>query len=241
MPYAPDLAHIHDAGHGDVARHAATAVLDTLRQNRASAGLIVDLGCGSGIAAEFWGRAGYDVLGIDVSPAMIERARRRAPRAEFRVGSFLDADIPPCAAVTSIGECFSYLFDATRADARLQRLFRRVHAALAPGGLFMFDVVTPGRVSGGGPRQSYRLADDWAVLVTAEEDRERRVLTRHITSFRRVGDHYRRAGETHRLRLLDPREVADRLRRVGFRVRRLRGYGEFVFPRGVAGFLARKR
>jgi SAM-dependent methyltransferase len=239
--YAPDLAWIHDAGHGEFARHAATAVLDILRRRGMPGGLIVDLGCGSGIAAEQWCAAGYDVLGIDLSPAMIDLARRRAPRAEFRVSSFLDAEIPPCVAVTAIGECFSYLFDRTRADRRLDRLFVRVYESLQPGGLFTFDVVTPGRVPGGGPRQLHRLGDDWAVLVTAEEDRNRRLLTRHITSFRRVGQQYRRDGESHRQRLFDPRELADRLRHVGFRVRRLRGYGEFKFPRGVAGFLARKR
>jgi SAM-dependent methyltransferase len=112
--YSPDLAFIHDTGHGDCARHAAAMVLDLLRVRGTSSGLIVDVGCGSGIAAEIWGRAGYEVLGIDLSPAMIDLARRRAPRAEFRVGSFLDADIPPCAAVTAIGECFSFLFDGAR-------------------------------------------------------------------------------------------------------------------------------
>jgi SAM-dependent methyltransferase len=240
-PYAPDLACIHDAGHGDVARHAATAMLDALRQRGMSGGRIVDLGCGSGIAAEQWCAAGYDVLGIDLSPAMIDLARRRAPRAEFRVGSFLDVEIPPCVAVTAIGECFSYLFDSARTDRRLDRLFVRVYESLPPGGLFLFDVVTPGRVPGGGPRQLHRVGDDWAVLVTAEEDRNRRLLTRHITSFRKVGDSYRRDSEVHRQRLFDPRELTARLRRVGFRVRRLRGYREFRFPRGVAGFLARKR
>jgi hypothetical protein len=103
----------------------------------------------------------------------------------------------------------------------------------------MFDVVTPGRVPGDGPRQSYRLADDWAVLVTAEESIKRRLITRHIASFRRSGAHYHRNDETHRQRLFDSRDLAERLRRVGFRVRRLRGYGEFMFPPGVAGFLAR--
>jgi SAM-dependent methyltransferase len=240
-PYAPDLAWIHDAGHGEFARHAATEVQNILRRRGMPGGLIVDLGCGSGIAAEQWSRAGYDVLGIDLSLAMIDIARRRAPQAEFRVGSFLDAEIPSCVAVASIGECFSYLFDGARAEQRLNRLFRRIHAALQPGGVFVFDVVTPGRVPGGGPRQQHRLGDDWAVLVTAEEDRRRRVLTRHITSFRRVGESYRRDSEVHRQRLFDPQELADRLRRVGFRVRRLCGYGEFSFPRGVAGLLARKR
>lgn len=237
--YAPDLAFIHDTGYCDCAHYAATTVLDLLRKSGASTGLIVDLGCGSGIAAEIWSRAGYDVLGIDLSPAMIDLARRRAPQAQFHVGSFLDANIPPCVAVAAIGECFSYVFDNARSDQRLARLFHRVYNALPPGGVFLFDVVTPGRVPGGGPRQLFRLADDWAVLVTAEERVERRLLTRHITSFRRNGAHYHRHCETHRQRLFDPRDLAERLRHVGFRVCRLRGYGEFLFPPGVAGFLAR--
>ena len=41
------------------------------------------------------------------------------------------------------------------------------------------------------------------MLVTSEEDRRHRLLTRRITSFRRVGDLYRRDQEVHRQRLLD--------------------------------------
>jgi hypothetical protein len=78
------------------------------------------------------------------------------------------------------------------------------------------------------------------VLVTAEEDRGRALLTRHITSFRKVGELYRRDHEVHRLRLFRWSELAGPLREVGFRVRRLAGYGEMRFAPGLAGFLARK-
>ena len=40
------------------------------------------------------------------------------------------------------------------------------------------------------------------MLVTNEEDRRHRFLTRRITSFRRVGDLYRRDQEVHRQRLI---------------------------------------
>jgi SAM-dependent methyltransferase len=109
----------------------------------------VDLGCGSGLWAEELARARYRVLGIDISEAMIEIARRRVSDAEFRVGSLFEAEIPPCVAVTSLGEVLNYLFDPNNDGQRLVGLFRCVYSALAPGGVFVFDVAEPGQVARG--------------------------------------------------------------------------------------------
>lgn len=142
-------------------------------------------------------------------------------------------------AVTAIGEIFNYLFDRRNTPPRLEKLFRRVHEALSPGGLFVFDVAVPGR-AGGGRRRGYTLGDDWACLVEAEEDTRTKTLTRRITSFRKVGPTYRRDQEVHRLRLYDRDELLAQLRDVGFRVRTVRAYGESKFPQGYVGFVARK-
>jgi SAM-dependent methyltransferase len=238
--YREDLAYIHDVGFGHFAKSAAPVVLKLLRQHRKTGGLVVDLGCGSGILARELCDAGYRVLGFDLSPAMIEIARGRAPDADFRVGSFLKAKLPRCVAVTAIGEILNYLFDRQNTARAPGRLFRRIHDALDAGGLFVFDVATPGRVTGSGPQRTYREDGDWAVLVEAEEDKQRRVLSRRITSFRRVGEFYRRDLEVHRLRLLEPSQIARQLRAAGFRVHSLSGYGQFKFPVGLTGFVASK-
>jgi hypothetical protein len=65
-------------------------------------------------------------------------------------------------------------------------------------------------------------------------------LTRRITTFRKVGEHYRRADEVHRLRLYRATDIAIELRRVGFRVRRTRSYGRYRLPRAHVAFIARK-
>lgn len=238
--YRKDLAYIHDAGHGDFARRAAPALLRLFRQQRLRRGLVIDLGCGSGIWAQALCEAGYEVLGIDLSEAMIALSRKRVPDGQFRQESHFKAVLPPCIAVTALGECFNYLFDRHHANRKLAKLFRRIYDALSPGGLLVFDAAGPGRVRGFGPQRSYREGDDWAVLVTAREDREQRLLTRRITSFRRIGKLYRREEEIHRLRLLAPAELARQLRTIGFRVRILSGYGSLRFAPGHAGFLARK-
>jgi SAM-dependent methyltransferase len=238
--YRPDLAYIHDAGYGGVARAAAAPLLAELRRRGPARGLVIDLGCGSGILSEQVAAAGYEVLGIDVSPAMLELARGRVPNGRFVVGSLFTAELPPCVAVAAVGEALNYLFDAGNTRRALERLFRRVAAALCPGGLFVGDAAGPGRVVGRGPVLRHAQGDDWAVLVRSEEDRRRRLLTRDITSFRKVGELYRRDREVHRQRLLPPEELATDLRAAGLRVRMLRGYGAHRFPPGVAGFLARK-
>src|SRR5215208_5558836 len=97
--YREDLAYIHDVGHGDFALQSAPGILEILARNGIRDGLVVDVGCGSGLWARELVEAGYRVVGIDISEAMIELSRSRVPEAEFRVESLFEADIPPCRAV----------------------------------------------------------------------------------------------------------------------------------------------
>jgi SAM-dependent methyltransferase len=238
--YREDLAYIHDAGYGAVARAGAAVLLGELRRRGPAPGLVIDLGCGSGILSERVAAAGYEVLGIDLSEDLLALARKRVSGGRFLRGSLWAAELPPCVAVAAVGEVVNYLFDGAGAGQGPRKLFRRVHDALPPGGPFLMDLAGPGRVPGAGRSRHWAEGEDWAVLVSAEEDRKRRVLTRQITSFRKVGESYRRDHEVHRQRLYPPAEVAALLRGAGFRVRVLRGYGEWRFPRGVTGFLARR-
>jgi SAM-dependent methyltransferase len=236
--YKDDLAYIHDTGFGDFARNSAPGLLKILRQAGITTGLVIDLGCGSGLWARELVNAGYDVLGIDISVAMIEIARRRVPQGEFHVGSLLKAKLPLCDAVTSLGECFNYLFDKNNSISELRKLFRRVYAVLKPGGLLIFDVAEPGR--GKGPRQKHKKGDDWAVMVEVDEDTSTNRLTRRITSFRRVGEQYERDEELHLLQLYRRSEIARELRDAGFRVRTVRAYGDQPMIEGCVGFVALK-
>jgi SAM-dependent methyltransferase len=182
--YSADLAHIHDAGFGHVAVNASVELLNRLSKSKSpSRGLVVDIGCGSGILAEAVSAAGYDVLGFDYSESMLALARKRAPRAEFRRESFIAAKLPPCIAIAAIGEVFNYLFDRRNRASRLRQVLRRMYEALVPGGLLLFDVATPGRVPGSTPVRGFSEGPGWSCLYTAEEDRRRKTLTRTITSF----------------------------------------------------------
>ena len=233
--YKEDLAYIHDSGHAEFALKSAPGILEILERSRIPGGLVVDLGCGSGLWAEQLTRACYQVLGIDISEAMIRIARTRAPAARFRIESLYKAKIPPCNAVTSISECLNYLFDSDNNTQALAHLFGRIFSALSPGGLFIFDIAEPGQDYA---TRGFSEGEDWAVLVEKQEQRGR--LIRRITSFRKIGKHYRRSDETHIQQLYKATDVARELRRAGFRVRTMRSYGDYDLPKAHRAFIARK-
>jgi len=236
--YADDLAYIHHAGFGDFARNAAPELLRILRRAGICGGRLVDLGCGSGIWGRAAQRAGFEVIGVDQSRAMIRLARRVSPRSRFHLGSIYDFQLPPCDAVSIIGEGLNYI-SPDAAPPPPARLFARVARALRPGGLFVFDVLV--REIGPINYPAWRSGEDWAVLVRVTEDRSRRRLQRHITTFRKVGSTFRRSEETHLVRLFARAGLERALRQAGFKVRVSRRYGKLrLGPRRLA-FVARKQ
>jgi SAM-dependent methyltransferase len=238
--YGDDVSYIHDRGFAWYAEEATPGILNVLRRHGIRQGLVVDLGCGSGHFLQQAMEAGYDAVGLDRSEAMIHQARRTAPGGSFFVADLRTAAIPRCAAVTSMGEVLSYVFAADARARALGRLFRRVFRALDPGGLFVFDVGAPGRELGGMPTRGHWLGPDWAVMVDAELDANTGRLTRHLVSFRKRGNSYRRTEEVHDLRLYHPDTIHNALTTAGFVSRQVRGFGQLRFRSGHIGFVACK-
>ena len=55
---------------------------------------VCDLGCGPGHVTRFLSQLGVDVLGVDISPAMVQVARRLNPGLTFQQGDMLDLQFP---------------------------------------------------------------------------------------------------------------------------------------------------
>jgi SAM-dependent methyltransferase len=237
--YKQDLASIHDVGYGDYALKSAPSILDVLAKKQIREGLIVDLGCGSRLSAFAFTEAGYRVLGVDLSESMIAIAQSRVPNAEFRVESLFQTDIPACNAVTAIGECLNYQFDVNNVQILVQ-LFQRIYNALAPGGVFIFDIAEPGQVTAENSTRGFTEGQDWIVLVEKEEDHEQAILIRRIITLRKMREGYRRDDEIHHLRLYQATEIAEVLQDVGFQVQVMYGYGEYNLPIAHVAFIADK-
>ncbi len=101
---------------------------------------IVDLGCGFGWFARFAaGEGAASVLGLDLSENMIARARRETAdeTVQYRIADLDQLDLPEASfdfAYSSLA--FHYVEDFTRLAAT-------VHAALVPGGDFVFTIEHP--------------------------------------------------------------------------------------------------
>ncbi|MFM1958745.1 MAG: hypothetical protein RL588_262 [Pseudomonadota bacterium] len=232
--YARDLAEIHAEGFGALGAAAAGFVRQALG-DRVAGARIVDIGCGAGALSAPLSEAGAEVWGLDLSPALLDIARRRAPRATFRQGSLHETDLPRADVVCAIGEVVNYLADPRAGEAGLADFLRSVAGALAPGGLLLFDAAAPGR----GASRSFTEGPGWAVGSISEE--EAGVLTRRITTFRETAGTWRRSEEVHRLALLARERVLEALEAAGFRAEALPGYGALALPAGLPAYRAIRR
>jgi SAM-dependent methyltransferase len=56
-------------------------------------GAVLDVGCGPGTVTAYLAERGVDASGVDLSPRMIEHARRLYPQCRLSVGSATDLDL----------------------------------------------------------------------------------------------------------------------------------------------------
>ncbi len=96
---------------------------------------LTDLGCGPGLYAARFHKAGARVTGIDQSERSIAYAKAQGlPNTDFRVGDYNMGAVPPADIVTLIyGDVCAMPRD------RRASLFQRIHSALPAGGVFVLD------------------------------------------------------------------------------------------------------
>ncbi|MEU7313014.1 class I SAM-dependent methyltransferase [Streptomyces sp. NPDC007083] len=138
---------------------------------------VLDLCCGPGVFTVPLARRGHDVTGVDLSPAMLDRARKRAADADAQI-THVRADArefeSPGAfdVVLNMFTSFGYFED----PADNARVLHRMYACLTPGGTLVLDVagkellarkVTPPKVVRRGEDlmvQTDTVLDEWARL-----------------------------------------------------------------------------
>ncbi|MEV0782283.1 methyltransferase domain-containing protein [Streptomyces sp. NPDC050423] len=98
---------------------------------RADGGLpVADLGCGPGHVTAYLDGLGLSVFGVDLSPRMVDIARRARPGLRFEVGSMGALDLPD----GELGGVVAWWSILHTPPGLLPELFAEFHRVLAPGG-----------------------------------------------------------------------------------------------------------
>lgn len=109
-----------------------------------AAGPVLEVACGTGRITLPIARQGVDIVGLDVSPAMIARARHNGAKAGLPV-EWIEQDCRDM----RLGRSFALIFSATNAMQHLLDIdsacafLRSARAALQPGGKLVLDVFNP--------------------------------------------------------------------------------------------------
>lgn len=96
-------------------------------------GPVGDLGCGTGRITTYLAAQGLDVFGIDLTPGMIEVARREYPELRFEVGSLFDLDLKDGELAAALAWYSLVHTPREQLPAAFAELFR----VLRPGGLLV--------------------------------------------------------------------------------------------------------
>ena len=115
-----------------------------LQEAQQAGGPVLELACGTGRLTIPIAQSRVEIVGLDVSPSMVEHARAKAHEANVQV-EWVEADCRSFA----LGRKFALIFLPFNSMqhlhdlASLEALFQCVRTHLADGGRFIFDVFNP--------------------------------------------------------------------------------------------------
>lgn len=201
----------------------------------------LELGCGSGYFCRSLTRAGYDMTGGDISPAMLTVAARKSREEGVNV-RFLQLDAQKLPAgekydfILAPNDCYNYL-----PQSALEAAFRRAAGALKKGGIFWPDISS-----------AYKLRCKVAnnILADDREDitylsfnslKEDRVETDVTLFVQRPDGAFARYDERHVQYIHETQDVRAALKQAGFEILSVEGHlGETCEESDRVNFICRK-
>jgi len=202
-------------------------------------GLVLELGCGSGLLTRYLVDAGHHVVATDASPSMLDLARQHAAgAAEIRQLVLPDGPLPDADAIVSIGHVLSYL----SSEADIEQALVSAADALRPGGVLAIDLcdLEWAEFRRDAPTVARR-GDDW-VIVTEYSIPSPDRFVREMTTFLPNPDGtWRRDDERHVNVMFDTSRIPALLTAHGVEATIGKTFGTEELPAGLVTVIGRRR
>jgi SAM-dependent methyltransferase len=235
--YRDDLALVHHRGFGFHAEACAPGILSLLEPVRQRHGLVLEIGCGSGLLTEQLVNAGHRVVASDASPAMLRLAQEVASGAEQVLRLTLPDDaVPEVDAIVGIGHALNYLPNADAIERALLSLAR----ALRPGGVLAIDVCDVEWGATHTDASIGRVGADWAIISRFSLPSPDRYVRDMATFVRNDDGSWRRDDERHDNVLIDTSKIPALLASEGLRVEVRSSFGAEKLPAGLRTVIGRR-
>lgn len=222
------LAGVYDRLTEDVGYERRADYLEKLfKRSLIPVSTVLDLACGTGTMTEILMGRGYEMLAADASPDMLAAAREKTEGKPGVPPVFLCQSMPELdlygtvdAAVCCL-DSLNYLTD----PRDVQRTFRRLHLFIAPGGLLVFDVLSPSGLAELDGQVFLDEREDVYCVWRAAYEKRSRICTYGMDIFtRRADGAWKRDLEEHRERSYEPEQLRAWLMEAGFT--HIRTYGD---------------
>lgn len=193
---------------------------------------VLDLGCGTGHHSEMFHKWGCEVVGVDASPMMLEKAQELVGEDDDGTLSFVQSDFTDFHnhvegefdAIITLGNTLPHL----NGDGDLDSVFQAVHQTLRPGGVFVFQNRNYDRLLQTRERfllpTTHRQADSEQIFFRFN-DFEGDSVRFNVVHFTRVGEGWIHEVFSTDLRPWKRDQISETLKQVGFHSQDF--YGDF--------------
>lgn len=197
-------------------------VISLLQEYGIKDGLVLDLGCGTGNVTECLAKAGYEMIGVDMSEDMLNIAMKKREMSKQDI-LYLCQEMQEfelfgtVRAVVSICDCINYV---TEKEDLLQT-FRLVNNYLDPKGIFIFDMNTSYKYREILAENTFAEArDDSSFIWENYYDEEEKINEYALTLFieDKSDGKYERFEECHYQRAYEVEEMVELVKQAGMEV-----------------------
>lgn len=217
-PYS-SLAESYDRLTNDVAYRDIWNFLETLLQaENKHPETVLDLACGTGSMSILLAKKGYQVIGVDMSEEMLTEASQKAQELEENPPFFVHQRMEQLRLPMQVDcaiSCLDSINYITNPE-HCKKAMERVYQALAPGGIFLFDINSEEKLRGLDGQVFLDEDEDVYCVWRAEFDESENICYYGIDLFQRQGKLWRRSFEEHREYAYSVAQLTEYLCQAGF-------------------------